>query len=128
MSRAPFVAFLVACVLAAAEPSAAARSIVDRNYDCTIIASTREFPLGVDSLGPPAMNAWGQVVFATRAIVGDDTIFELRVGRGELTSGGVPISHAVAKARRDLHWAARAVRVDREGRDRRRRARDVPRL
>jgi hypothetical protein len=44
------------------------------------------------------MNTWGQVVFMTHKTVGNGTVFELRVGRGELSNGGVPITHAVAKA------------------------------
>jgi hypothetical protein len=75
------------------------RTIVDRTYACTIIASTREFPDGVDWLGPPALNAWGQVVFLARTRVGpaQDTVWELRVGRGEVFHGEI-VSHAVAKA------------------------------
>jgi hypothetical protein len=97
MSRSPFVALFAVLLCASAEPARAVpRSIVDRNYDCKIIASTREFPSGFGNLGPP-MNAWGQVVFNTVAMVGLDTIQELRVGRGDEV-GGVPITHAVAKA------------------------------
>jgi len=96
MSRLPFVALFGVMLLATADRADAARSIVDRNYDCKIIASTREFPGGPDSLGPPAMNAWGQVVFKNSTTVGSDTIQELRVGRGDAV-GGVPISHVVAK-------------------------------
>jgi hypothetical protein len=99
MTRAPFVALFAVLLCASAESARAVpRSIVDRNYDCKIIASTRELPLGVTSLGPPAMNTWGQVVFMTQKTVGNGTVFELRVGRGELSNGGVPITHAVAKA------------------------------
>ena len=96
MSRSPFVALFAVLLCASAEPvRAVPRSIVDRNYDCKIIASTREFPLGFGNDGPP-MNAWGQAVFTTGAMVGLDTVQELRVGRGDQV-GGVPISHAVAK-------------------------------
>jgi hypothetical protein len=96
MVRPPFVALSALMLFAAADPAAAARSIVDRNYDCKIIASTREFPQRPDWLGPPAMNAWGQVVFNALTTVGIDTVWELRVGRGDEV-GGVPVSHAVAK-------------------------------
>lgn len=95
MSRSLFIALSAVMLFAAADPAAGARSIVDRNYDCKIIASTREFPLGFGNLGPP-MNAWGQVVFKTNVLVGADTVQELRVGRGDEV-GGVPITHAVAK-------------------------------
>jgi hypothetical protein len=97
MLRAGLALVSAVLLLATSDAAHAARSIVDRNYDCKIIASTREFPLGVGVLGPPAMNAWGQVVFNTLAKVGVDTVQELRVGRGDEV-GGVPISHAVAKA------------------------------
>jgi hypothetical protein len=96
MSRSPFVALSAVLLFATANPADAARSIVDRNYDCKIIASTREFPGGPDWLGPPAMNAWGQVVFEAFTTVGVDTVQELRVGRGDQVSG-VPTSHVVAK-------------------------------
>ena len=97
MSRTPFVPLFTLLVFATADPAAAARSIVDRNYDCKIIASTREFPLGPDWLGPPAMNAWGQVVFTAFTRVGAEQVQELRVGRGDEIAG-VPITNAVAKA------------------------------
>ena len=96
MSRSLPTLVALALLLASAGTARAARSIVDRNYDCKIIASTREFPGRPDWLGPPAMNAWGQVVFEAFATVGVDTIQELRVGRGDLV-GGVPTSHVVAK-------------------------------
>src|SRR5690606_23512336 len=57
------VPLLAVALLLAASPAAAQRTVVDREYDCTIIASTREFPYGVDQNGPPPMNAWGQVAF-----------------------------------------------------------------
>ncbi len=94
-----FLAVLSALSFAIADSAGAARSIVNRNYHCTIIASTNEFPSGVSgfsALGAPTMNAWGQVVFSTLAAVGDGTVVELRVGRGD-RSNGVPITHAVAR-------------------------------
>jgi len=96
MLRASVALFSAVLLLATGDAAHAARSIVDRNYECKIIASTREFPGGPDWLGPPAMNAWGQVVFMTFTTVGADQIQELRVGRGDAV-GGVPISHVVAK-------------------------------
>jgi hypothetical protein len=96
MLRAGLALVSAVLLLATSDAAHAARSIVDRNYDCKIIASTREFPLGPDGLGPPAMNAWGQVVFKNSTTVGSDTIQELRVGRGDL-SNGVPVTHAIAK-------------------------------
>lgn len=99
MTRAPFVALFALLLCTSAAPARAVpRSIVDRNYECKIIASTREFPNGVNSLGPPLMNTWGQVVFMTHKTTGNGTVSELRVGSGELSTGGVPITHAVAKA------------------------------
>ncbi len=94
-----FLAVVSALNFGFADSAAAARSIVNRNYHCTIIASTRQFPSGVSgfsAFGAPTMNAWGQVVFSTQAAVGDGTVTELRVGRGDL-SNGVPITHAVAR-------------------------------
>ncbi|MCX5738158.1 MAG: hypothetical protein NTZ61_06620, partial [Proteobacteria bacterium] len=96
MLRAGVALFSAVLLLATGDAAHAARSIVDRNYECKIIASTREFPNGPDWLGPPAMNAWGQVVFKNLTTVGSDTIQELRVGRGDEV-GGVPVTHAVAK-------------------------------
>ena len=96
MLRAGVALVSAVLLLATSDAAHAARSIVDRNYECKIIASTREFPGGPDWLGPPAMNAWGQVVFMTFTTVGADQIQELRVGRGDAV-GGVPISHVVAK-------------------------------
>lgn len=95
MVRLPFSGMLAVLLVSGAGPADAARSIVDRNYDCKIIASTQQFPLGVDSLGPPAMNAWGQVAFRALSVIDGDTVAELRVGRGD-QSNGVPITHVSA--------------------------------
>jgi hypothetical protein len=87
--------------LALASPAAAQRTIADREYDCRIIASTRQFPYGVDRGGPPSLNAWGQVVFFadTRTEAGE-AVTELRVGRGETDAHDVPESWAVTRAGR----------------------------
>jgi hypothetical protein len=108
------LAILSALVLASADPAHAARSIVDRSYDCKIIASTREFPAGPDWLGPPAMNAWGQVVFEAFTTVGADTIQELRVGHGDLVNG-VPSSHVVAKGGQNFQGPLAPFRSIEEG-------------
>src|SRR5690606_24095828 len=79
----------LAAALPLAVPAAAQRTVVDREYDCTIIASTREFPYGVDENGAPSMNAWGQVVFfASSRTEAGERITELRVGRGEVDAQG----------------------------------------
>lgn len=95
------VAGLVVCVAFAAAPSWAARTIVDRTYQCTIIASTREFPEGLFAFGPggaPEVNAWGQVAFKSLTRLPSGYALEsLRVGRGEV-SGGAIESNAVATA------------------------------
>lgn len=84
-----------------ADPCWAARTIVDRSYQCTIIASTREFPDGLFAFGPggaPEVNAWGQVAFRSLTRLPNDALLEeLRVGRGE-SSGGVIESNVVATA------------------------------
>lgn len=91
----------LAAALPLAVPAAAQRTVVDREYDCTIIASTREFPYGVDENGAPSMNAWGQVVFfASSRTEAGERITELRVGRGEVDAQGRPRTHAVARAGR----------------------------
>lgn len=97
------VPLLAVALLLAASPAAAQRTVVDREYDCTIIASTREFPYGVDQNGPPPMNAWGQVAFfASSRTEAGETITELRVGRGEVDGQGRPRTHAVARAGRSF--------------------------
>ena len=92
---------LLATALAAPPVGAQPRTIADRTYDCTIIASTREFPYGVDRNGPPPINAWGQVVFfASSRTEAGEAVTEIRVGRGETDSEGVPRTHTVARAGR----------------------------
>src|SRR5690606_22186502 len=94
-------ALLAAAPMLAPPAGAQPRTIVDREYDCRIIASTREFPYGVDQNGPPSMNAWGQVAFFARVRTAEgDMATELRVGRGETDGDGVPRTHAVARAGR----------------------------
>jgi hypothetical protein len=101
-ARVAIGAALLATALGAAD-AAAQRSIADRVYDCRIVASTREFPWGVDQNGAPGMNAWGQVAFfAESRTEAGERVTELRVGRGDTDSEGVPRTHAVARAGRSF--------------------------
>jgi hypothetical protein len=90
-----------ASLLLVAPAAAQPRQVEAREYDCTMIASTNEFPYGVDTLYAPSMNAWGQVLFMSETRTEDmERIYELRVGRGEKNAQGVPRTHAVARAGR----------------------------
>ena len=110
MLRAGVALFSAVLLLATGDAAHAARSIVDRNYECKIIASTREFPGGPDWLGPPAMNAWGQVVFKNLTTVGSDTIQELRVGRGDLSNGCRSLTPSRRAARPSMDRSRRSHR------------------
>jgi hypothetical protein len=68
--------------------------IVERDYDCKIIASTRELP-GLWNDDPPRMNAWGQVAFLTQDAV--TSLTQIRVGHGDLDPQGHPITRLFAQ-------------------------------
>lgn len=70
---------------------AAPRPVVDRFYDCRVIARSTEFP---PSPGGASMSASGTVAFFHASPSG---LEEIRVGDGELDDQGVPISHAIAR-------------------------------
>ena len=89
--------WVLAASLALAGRADAARAplpIVERDYDCKIIASTRELP-GLPADDPPRMNAWGQVAF----FLLDSSTYrsQIRVGHGDLDGHGHPITHLFAE-------------------------------
>ncbi|HPG26279.1 MAG: PEP-CTERM sorting domain-containing protein [Spirochaetaceae bacterium] len=86
-------AALAATLLLASSPAAAQLVAQPVDYDCTIIASTDEFPDGLP--GAPTINAWGRVAFHARTAPG---VTEVRSGIGDVDTQGIPITQAVARA------------------------------
>ena len=86
---------LLALAFLVVEPARAQLVVEPSEYDCTIIASTDQFPEGL--LGPPTMNASGRVAFLAR-VAGQGPSFEIHTGVGDTDAGGVPITGAIARS------------------------------
>ncbi|MBK7951097.1 MAG: hypothetical protein IPK00_20625 [Deltaproteobacteria bacterium] len=90
----PAAMVLLATLVGAPPSTAAPHPIVDRLYHCTVISRGQDIaPLAFSAT--PAINAFGQVAFATNDLLGGPES-EVRVGWGD-TSFGVPQTRRVAR-------------------------------